>query len=233
MKNKITSTVLFVLLITSVSHSQFLSGFGAKLGLTLANQKFDYTVNSVKYDSKPILGYNTSVFVEMLNTKLFSLVVDPGYEQRGHGVEMIKTDEFGNKTGTYDLYIRTDYITIGALGKIIYETKSVSPYLIIGPKLDLYLGYKTSYSQSEYGLGSPDELQSIPHEDTKDINYSINLGAGLQFEKLLPYIAMLEFNYSPAINSSYNSSFVVIKDSYFNMKLGINFIKKKTKSPKK
>jgi hypothetical protein len=169
----------------------------------------------------------------MFNTKVFTLVVDPGYEQRGHGIEMVKTDEFGNETGTYDMYIRTDYITIGALGKIRYETKSVSPYLIIGPRLDLYLGYKTSFSQSEYGLGNPDELQSIPHEDTKNINYSINLGAGLQFEKLLPYPAVLEFNYSPALNTSYNNSFIVIKDYYFNIKLGINFIKNQTKSKKK
>jgi len=232
MKNKITAIMLFVLFLPLISHSQFLTGFGIKAGATLSEQSIYLTDGSTFYDTKPILGYNAAIFTEIINNKTFSLIIDPGYEQRGHSVEIIRTDEFGNVLGTDDWFFRTHYITIGALAKIRYSAKRVSPYLIIGPRLDLYLGYKVSASDEELYPWLND-LKSTAHEDAKKINYSINFGAGLQFERLLPFVTLLEFNYSPAINSSYSNSYIKVKDNYFNLKLGINFIKKKKISKKK
>ncbi len=232
MKNKIAAALLLTLISYSISFSQFLTGFGLKGGITLAGQDLEFSNNVINYDPKPILGYNASFFVEVINNKVITAVVDHSYEQRGHSVEVIKTDEFGNQIGTFDMIFRTHYLSVGTLAKIRYETESVTPYLVIGPRIDMYLGYKISYSEGEPEIGDPG-LTSVIHEDTKKFNYSINLGAGLQFEKLFPFQTMVEFNYSPAINSSYNNTFVIVKDHYLNLKLGINFIKKKTKSNKK
>ncbi|MFI5211584.1 MAG: outer membrane beta-barrel protein [Ignavibacteria bacterium] len=231
MKNTIAAVIFIIMSLPVISYSQFLTGFGIKGGATLSEQKIYLADGSTFYDTKPILGYNASIYAEIINNKAFSLVIEPGYEQRGHSIEFIRTDEFGNELGIDDWFFRTYYITIGALAKIRYSAKSVSPYLIIGPRLDLYLGYNISASNEEF-YPWINEMKSPVHEDTKKTNYSLNFGAGMQFEKLFPFITFLEFNYSPAINSSYNNSFIKVKDNYYNLKLGINFIKKKTKSKK-
>lgn len=234
MKNKkIALALIFISMFSGITFSQFLTGFGVKGGVTMGGQNFEFANYPTHYDPKPILGYNASFFVEVINNKVITAVVDHSYEQRGHSVEVIKTDEFGNQTGTFDMIFRTHYLSVGTLAKIRYETESVTPYLVIGPRIDMYLGYKISYSEGEPAIGDPGALKSVIHEDTKKFNYSINLGAGLQFEKLFPFQTMVEFNYSPAINSSYNNTFVIVKDHYMNLKLGINFIKKKSKSNKK
>lgn len=231
MKKLIISAALTLLIFSYNTSSQFLTGFGLKAGATFGMQKFEYTF-PVDIKTYPILGYNAGLYCEMLNNKLFNIVVDAGYEQRGHSTEMIKTDEFGNEIGTVDFFSRTHYATIGLLGKIKYETSTVSPYLLIGPRLDLYMGYKLSASDKEIS-DLLESQKSTMYEDTKKQNYSINFGAGLQFEKLLPFKTLIEFNYSPALNSSYHGEFVTVKDHYFNIKLGVNFIKSKTKKIKK
>jgi hypothetical protein len=232
MKNLIAVITLAFFLLPFSLNSQFLTGFGVKGGATFGDQNVKLKLFDFDYETKLILGFNAGLFAEMLNNKTFNLVLESGYEQRGHTIEMIRTDEFGTEIGRDDFKYRTHYITIGALGKIKYETKSVSPYLIIGPRLDVYLGYKVTYPDDLF-LGIDDEFKSEIHENTKELNYSLNLGAGLQFEKLLPFKTLVEFNYSPAINSSYNSRGAIVKDHYFNIKLGINFIKEKSKKSKK
>lgn len=231
MKKLIAVAVVLLLLSPFTLHSQFLQGFGLKAGATLGMQKYEYSFpNEIK--TYPILGYNASIYTEMLNSKNFNIVIDAGYEQRGSSFEIIRTDEFGTELGRYDVLQRTHYVSVGALAKIKYQTNSVSPYLLIGPRLDLYLGYKITSSDGSID-NDPALTKSTLYEDTKKQNYSINLGAGLQFEKLLPFKTLIEFNYSPAINSSYHGQFLIVKDHYFNMKLGINFIKSKPKKTKK
>jgi hypothetical protein len=233
MKNRIAVITLSFLLLPFSVNSQFLTGFGVKGGVTFGMQQMEFKPG-VDYMQRPIIGFNAGFFAEMLSSNTLNLVLESGYEQRGHILEIIKTDEFGTELGTADFRYRTHYVTIGALGKINYETKSISPYLIIGPRLDLYLGYNVTF----HNISIPPEheeafTKSEVHEQTKSVNYSLNLGAGLQFEKLLPFKTLIEFNYSPAINSSLNNQAWLIKDHYFNFKLGINFIKEKTKKSKK
>lgn len=221
MKTTFAAAIIFIVFPLTVS-SQFLTGFGIKAGITSGMQEYDYS-GDVLDAAKPILGFNASLFTEMMNNKYFNIVLDGGYEQRGNRMEIIRTDEFGNQIGTYDAITRTHYLSFGLLGKIKFTAGSVTPYLVMGPRADIYLGYKNSISDETL----PPMSFSPIHEDTKKINYSINLGTGLQFDKLLPFKTMIEFNYSPKINSSYNNGYLTVKDNYFNIKLGINFIKGK------
>lgn len=232
MKNLIAVITLAFFLLPFSLNSQFITGFGVKGGATFGMQQIEFKQGGLANKYKPNIGFNSGLYAEMLNNKIINIILESGYEQRGHIIELIRTDEFGTEIGTDDFKYKTHYITIGALGKIKYETKRVSPYLIIGPRLDIYLGYKVTYPYDIFP-GDHDEFTSYIHENTKKINYSLNLGAGLQFEKLLPFKTLVEFNYSPPINSSHNSRGWLVKDHYFNIKLGINFIKEKTKKTKK
>jgi len=234
MKNLIAVITLTFLLLPLTVNSQFLTGFGVKGGTTFGMQQMEFKPDDINYRQRSIIGFNAGLYAEILNNKTFNLVFESGYEQRGHVLEIIRIDEFGTELGTGEFRFKTHYITIGALGKVMYETQNISPYLIIGPRLDLYLGYNITFR--DIPLSPEDEeifKKSEIHENTKDVNYSLNFGAGLQFEKLLPFKTLVEFNYSPAINSSYNSRSAIVKDHYFNIKLGINFIKEKPKKSKK
>ena len=230
MKNLIAATLSLFSLFASTSYTQFLTGFGVKGGVTFSNQDHKFKQVDFNFETKNIIGFNGGIYAEMLNSSVFNLVTDVGYEQRGYIWEMIRTDEFGNEIAREDIKERTHYITAGFLGKIKYKSKIITPYLIVGPKIDFYLDYTIDSPELAPGFYVTEDPVL---EQSKKINYSMNLGAGLEFEKLLSFKTLVEFNYSPPINTSFNNAYLEVKEHYFNIKLGINFIKEKTKRTKK
>ena len=131
------------------------------------------------------------------------------------------TNEFGDPLQDNKVYERTNYFTSGLLLKIKAPGNKISPYLIIGPKLDFFLGYSVKPEDESTTLYGFD----YPLDEFKKINYSLNLGAGMEFSKLFPFKTFVELNYSPPINTSFNSEWLEVKEYYFNVKIGINFIK--------
>jgi hypothetical protein len=156
-------------------------------------------------------------------------VLETGFEQRGYTYVSKPTDEFGNPLPDMDIYERTSYFTSGILIKIKTQINNVTPYLLIGPKLDILLGYSVKSEDENTTLFGFEE----PLDQFKKINYSLNLGAGIEFNHLFPYKTFIEINYSPPINSSYNGPFLMVKEHYFNIKAGINFIKEKPQMKKR
>lgn len=232
MKKLIVTLTLTLSILAFPSYSQCISSLGVKGGATFSNLDFNYKTNDIVVVNKYHTGFNGAAFIELLDNKTFSFVFDAGYEQRGYRLELIRTDEFGNNIGTYDIIDKIHYIKTGFSSKFKYKTKSVTPYIILGPSIDFYLGYKETTS-SESGLPEGTEFENSMLEQFKKVNYNLNMGAGLEFEKLLPFKTLVEFNYSPSLNTSYNGPFVDVKEHYFNIKLGINFIKEKNKRVKK
>jgi len=226
MKNTLAA-LLVLLFSVSLIHSQVLTGLGIKGGPLLANTKFNYKTSDFDLETKNLLGFNAAAFGELKLADNINLVIDGGYEQRGYTFEIIKTDEFGTEIGRDDVRNRTNYISAGATGKFLYKGRSVTPYLNAGVKADFFLGYKVSYSEDivpEMFFSENDLL-----ENYKKVNYSVNIGIGLQFERLFPYQTFAEFVFAPPVNSSYNTRFLETRDYYLGLKLGINFIKSKKK----
>jgi hypothetical protein len=232
MKKLIAALTLALSALTFQSYSQFITGLGIKGGVTFSNLDFNYKNPNLAFENKNHTGFNGSAFVELIDNKTFNFAFDAGYEQRGYRYEIIRTDEFGNQIGIYDVTNNIHYLKTGFNGKFKYKTKSVSPYIILGPSIDFYLGYNET-AGSESGLPEGTEFENSVLEQFKKINYSLNFGAGLEFEKLLPFKTLVEFNYSPPVNTAYNGPYVAVKEHYFNIKLGINFIKEKKKINKK
>lgn len=226
MKN--TLAALLVLLVSvSLIDSQVLTGFGIKGGPLLANSKFNYKNFNFDPEFKNLLGFNAAAFGELSLADNINLVIDGGYEQRGYAYEVIKTDEFGNEIGRYDVRNRTNFISAGVTGKFLYKGRAVTPYVIAGLKSDLFLSYKVSTTDKTDLLWNGSTNSVL--EEYKKINYSVNIGIGLQFEKLFPYQTFAEFVFAPPVNSSYNTRFLETRDYYLGLKLGINFIKSKKK----
>ena len=61
------------------------------------------------------------------------------------------------------------------------------------------------------------------------MNYSVSLGAGIEFNKLFPYKTLIEFSYLPPINTSIGAAGFNVKEYSYNLKLGIYFNKDKPK----
>lgn len=203
--------------------AQFLSGFGIKGGITFSKLKFDSKTGFV-LDVKYITGFNGSVFSEFLNSKTVNLYAEAGYDRRGYILNVIRTDEFGNKIGEYDVKHSTNYIFASVGAKLKFPTKHVIPYILLGTRVDFYLGY--SISSPEFPeFWSKNSLL----EDLKKVMFDLGAGAGIQFNRLLPYRTFIEANFQPGIITSYSNQNLDIWEHTFNIKLGINFIKDKKK----
>ncbi len=229
MKIKFLAVLSLVCLSYNISYSQFLSGLGIKAGSTFSNQKYDYKKFDYKPETKYLFGFNGSLYAEFLQNKNFNVILESGFEQRGYTLVTKPTDEFGNPLPDMNVYERTNYFTSGLLLKIKAPGSKISPYIILGPKLDVLLGYSIKPEDESTTLYGFD----YPVNEFKKINYSLNLGAGIEFNKLLPFKTFVELNYSPPLNTSYNSEWLEVKEHYFNVKLGINFIKDKPVKIKK
>lgn len=220
---KKTTFLVLTMLFTFQFHSsaQFLTGFGIKGGVTLSNQKFDYK-SGFDLDLKNITGFNGSVFAEFLNSKTINLYAETGYDRRGYILNVIRTDEFGNTIGEYDVKNITNYIFASVGAKLKFPTKFVTPYILLGPRLDFYLGYNVS--STNYPEFFSD---NVVLDDFKKIMFDLGAGVGIEFNRLLPYRIFIEANYYPGIITSYSNQYLNVWEHSFNFKLGINFIKDK------
>jgi hypothetical protein len=223
-------STFFILVFASQTYSQFLTGFGIKAGATYSNDNIIYA-NIPTLDTKPHYGYNASLFADILQSNYFCLQVEAGYDQRGYRWEFITTDEFGNEIGTSNYSYDNHYVTAGILGKFRCSGESVNPYFLLGPRVDIYAGY-TSHIPADV-ITIPDMTKNPLLEDFKKVNYSVSLGAGIEFNRLLPYKTFIEVNYLPPINTSLVTQYASVKEFSINVKLGINFIKDKVKKTKK
>jgi len=221
---KITFLVLCVLFIyPHNTYSQFLTGFGLKGGLTFSNQRHDFK-NNFKIDNSFILGFNGSVFGEFLDNKTFNLFAEAGYDRRGYILNVIRTDEFGNKIGEYNVKNNTNYIFTSLGTKLNFPSKYVTPYILLAPRLDFYLGYNTvSPEYPEFWT------ENSLLEEFKKVMFDLSFGAGIQFNHLLPFRTFIEANYNPGIITSFSSNNLDVWEHSINIKVGINFIKDKKK----
>jgi Outer membrane protein beta-barrel domain len=220
---KIIFLVLCVLFIyPHHTSAQFLTGFGIKGGVTFAYQIHEYST-SFSLDKKDILGFNGSIFSEFLHNRLINLYAETGFEQRGYALSFIKTDEFGNTIGEDELKYRTNYIFASFGTKLKYQSKYFTPYFLFQPRVSFYLGYTQKFPDGFI------EFDNSILEDFKKVMFDIGIGAGIEFNRLLPFRTSIEANYFPELITSYSSGILNAKEHSFNIKLGINFIKDKKK----
>jgi hypothetical protein len=223
MKN-IAFLVLCVLFIyPHNTSSQFLTGLGVKGGITFSNDKFIYEIG-YNLDAEYLTGFNGSLFAEFLNNKTVNLFAETGYDRRGFSFNIIRTDEFGNQIGEYDVKNIANYIFVSAGAKLKFPIKPVTPYILLGPRLDFYLGYNVSSPEHQELWNNVSVL-----DDFKKIMLDFGGGAGIEFNQLLPFRTFIEANYYPGIITSFSNQYLDVWEHSFNIKVGINFIKDKKK----
>jgi hypothetical protein len=223
---KITFLIAAILITFNLRTSaQFISGFGIKGGVTFSNQKLDYKSFNLNLDVKYITGFNGSIFAEFLNSKTVNLFAETGYDRRGFIFNIIRTDEFGNEIGQYDIKNATNYIFVSTGAKLKFLTKHFTPYILLGPRLNFYIGYNVTSSDESFV-----SYENPVLEDFKKIMLDLGAGFGIEFNRLLPYKTFIEANYYPGIITSYSNQYLDVWEHSINIKLGINFIKDKKKT---
>lgn len=190
----------------SGAHAQLLKGYGLKTGVVIANQDFEHIYGFFD-DTKNRAGLDFGVFIEWFSLPHLSALTEVHYTQKGMVEEVPRTDEFGHSISPLKLDNRVDYLSIPVLAKVTFETRPVSPYLFVGPRLDIFLGYES-------------ELSGEVYDDFKRTNMGGDLGIGVE-TSTEPLKMLLEFRYSPDLNNAYETDLLKVKNNSFEILFGL------------
>jgi hypothetical protein len=203
---RVTIVAALVLFSFSGANAGVLDGYGLKAGVVVANQDFDYS-EGLRLDTKSRSGLNLGIFAEWLSLRPLSILTEVHYIQKGHVDESVQTDEFGTPIRIFKFDHRLDYLSIPLLAKVTLRTKHLSPYLVVGPRFDFLLGYKSETFDEVY-------------KDLKDTDVGGTIGLGVE-SRGQPVKVFLEFRYSPDFTSAYQTEFLKITNSSFEILFGV------------
>lgn len=159
-----------LLLFSFVARSQKISSVSVNYGISHSDLAWEYDAANNPYinlgllGSKSITGLYCNVDVESFESKYLALVTGVGFYQKG------ALDEFtseGKVVGSYKWNL--DYFTIDTKLKAKIRFKNLSPYLLVGPRLDYLLRFSSEFN--EY-----DQLAKL-----SKINYGLRGGIGVQY----------------------------------------------------
>ena len=155
-------------------YSQFPSSFGAKAGISVADQTYTLTPIDYNLETKAVMGPTFSLFVEAFRGNHFSFQADLSYFLKGSksNTQSVTVDHMNNDqifVNEGDMTTSTfTYLSIAPMARYRMGQGSLQPYFLLGPRVDILLKYK---SDSEYPLD--DQNQIIP---------GLTIGAGLEYK---------------------------------------------------
>ena len=204
------SFIILILILISSTDAQILRGIGVKVGTTFSSQDWNYSglssIASWSPDSKT--GFNAGVFAEFLNNENFSLVTELNFLEKGAEHEMpVTTADNPDGTGATILWDASlTYINFSLLGKVRYNLNVVSPYVVLGPSLDVE-------------LNKSEEVSSIDIDKTR-----LGLKAGIGSEiNILPVKLFAEFVYQHDFKSLFKNQLLEITSKAFDLRIGVMF----------
>lgn len=189
-------------------NAQLINSYGLKVGLCIADQDFVPEASS-SWDTQNRYGLSIGGFLELFNYSNFNLLIESHYIQKGMILEEVWTDENGNCIAKFEDNNRVDYLSLPILGKLAYKLKNSSPYILIGPRIDILLGYD-SYNFD------------IVYDDFKSIDLGGTFGLGYELCCGTKYF-LVEIRYSPSLTNSYETDYLTVKNSSFEFLAGIKF----------
>jgi len=202
--------LLWLILGLTFLNAQLIHSYGVKTGCVIANQDFDYTDNFFNLDTQNRYGLNIGAFIELFSKANLNLLIEIHYVQKGMVVKFKEYDMFANYISTIEFINRVDYISLPVLGKIAYKFNKLSPYVIVGPRIDIFLGYNSDFAAIVY-----DEFESIDFGGT--------LGLGCEFSLISSHTFLIEMRYSPSFTNSYETDLLRVTNNSFELLVGVKF----------
>ena len=180
------------------------------MAVTSADQKYDLTLVP-GLETKRRVGFNVAAFAEWFDVPFFSLITQVEYAQKGTGQDFVVTGPSGpNPVGVRTLYSRLDYVSVPVLGKLRLPGGPLSPYIVAGPRMDFFLGYK-----SDEGA-----FNSV-YDKFKKTSLGGSAGIGIQLDSILPISVLAEARYNFDFVDSYETNLLKVRNSTFDFWLGV------------
>jgi|WetSurMetagenome_2_1015567.scaffolds.fasta_scaffold104156_1 hypothetical protein len=184
---KLIVILFLIFLFSSYSDAQIYKGFGIKLGTSIANQyysQFGYGL-SYKY------GFTGGVFKETHLFEKLNFIAGINFTQKGASEDFIQTSETGQYLGT-DYFHRTlNMISIELLAKYDGNSGYLSPYILGGIRMDVFISAKNTLNGNELSR----QVYNYPLDNNRVFGGTIGLGLDYRPSKLLT--VFIEGTYNP------------------------------------
>lgn len=221
--------LLLLIFLSSAAYGQRIS-FGVKGGINYSNQTFmehsflHPTMGRIGEESRFTFnsktGLKLGVFADIGLSRYFSLAPGLLYNQKGINWNYLYYDVnqppyFNNKNNKVTL----DYLSFDLPLMIKLKRERWIPYVLIGSRVDVLLGYRQSLTQ----LPSQPEYEGYNgyHRDLKKVNFGLLTAVGIE-KRLNPGMnVFLELEYNPSIAS--NKEWRRINNSMFALNGGIRW----------
>ena len=197
-----TSILILILITLSINiKSQIIYGYGLKLGASISNQSWNY-LTDINLDLKNEYAISPRVFADFLDYTFFELEGEVGFLQKGFEDKvLIKTTTQPLGTGEYlTENNKLNYLIFAALAKLKIESGIFTPYIIIGPQLNLLIS-----KNLEYGW-------EIIFDKFKNNNLGLSLGAGIEIKNIFPISILVEYRFERDLMDNYDSPNIDIKN---------------------
>lgn len=190
-------SLLFMWMIP-ISKAQFIKGFGATAGATFSNQKWYEQNPENQYKLKYKAGGNGSLFVEYIDHKYYRMISELQYNMKGAR---------GRRDSIGEFKYKANYFSFNNFFKIRQELYDVTPYALIGPRLEFLLN------------------SNIP--TMRSMHLTASGGIGMEFLYKRPWIFFAEVQYNPDVMKARNADFLKIRQNAWEIRAGIKYERKK------
>ena len=163
---------LFVLLFVVISLTNSFAeaenpvkGYGFKIGYVTSNHIWKDNDDSSRDDDRN--GLDFCFFLELnINSSYLNYLFEIHYIEKGCNDDLLYCDVYGN---CYDKTFenKITYLSIPFIFKFSIPNDYISPFFVIGPRVDLKLSYKS-------------ELMENTYEEFKEVIFGYDYGFGLE-----------------------------------------------------
>ncbi|OGU61022.1 MAG: hypothetical protein A2V66_09795 [Ignavibacteria bacterium RBG_13_36_8] len=206
MKSKFLFSLVLCLLFSSQSYTQSIRDVGIRIGITSSNQSMPQYP-----DSKRRTGFVGGGFIEWNTIPMLSLVTQVEFVNRGCIIEMPRTDANSpDPVGIISIDSKLSYFSFSVYAKFYLKIADITPYIIVGPRIDYLFDYNS------------DAFQSI-YNDFKKVIFSGQFGFGLEVDSELPVRPYAELRYVFDFTDSYKPDNYKIRNNSFDITFGVLF----------
>ena len=198
-----------------VLYGQIPASFGLKGGIALANQSYRIIPIDYELETEAVIGPALALFVETFKGSHFSFQVDVGYVVKGSSTttESVTVNHLDNDRIVVNegesASSRFAYLTVVPMARYRWDLESLTPYLLLGPRVDFQVKYETD---SKYPLEL--EYGTI---------LGLTCGAGLEL-KLQNLGLFMELQFLPDLSPVSNKEPLLINNNMLSLTLGIRWI---------
>ena len=213
---RVSPIIIIILLSATLTvEGQVINSVGLKAGISLANQSHQITPIDYTLKTDPVIGPAASIFLEMFRGKHFSFQTDLAFVTKGsktttQSITVNHLDNDNIVVNEGDLKVSNFYyLSVSPMARYRIDMESITPYAMLGPRVDFLLKYKTD---SDY-----------PLEEQNKVIPGLTGGLGVEFN-LNELGIFIEFQYQSDLMPVTGKDPLLINNNIFLFTLGIRYL---------